>query len=64
MSGQFLGWASYETQWRCEICGEIGLKNDMFDHENYCQGEPEEEVEGDEFTEQSAKTIERMGDEN
>ena len=43
MSGQFLGWASYDVEWRCEICGEIGPKDDMFDHENFCQGTSESE---------------------
>jgi len=47
--GQFMGWQSYDLKTRCEDCGEEGSREDMDDHELYCQGPPEgEEFEPDE----------------
>ena len=34
--GQFMGYASYDLKTRCEICGEVGPREDMDDHELYC----------------------------
>lgn len=41
--GQFMGWQSYDLKTRCGICGEVGPREDMDDHELYCQGPPEGE---------------------
>ena len=41
--GQFMGWQSYDLKTRCGICGEVGPREDMDDHELYCQGAPEGE---------------------
>jgi len=54
--GQFMGWQSYDLKTRCEICGEVGPREDMDDHELYCQGPSDEE----EFVKQSEETIEEM----
>ena len=51
--GQFMGWASYDLKTRCGICGEVGPREDMYDHSSYCQGPPEgEESEPDEDEEE------------
>jgi|8_EtaG_2_1085327.scaffolds.fasta_scaffold81942_2 hypothetical protein len=41
--GQFMGYASYDLKTRCGICGEVGPREDMYDHSSYCQGAPEGE---------------------
>ena len=51
--GEFMGWKSYDLKTRCGICGEVGPREDMDDHELYCQGPPEgEESEDDEDKEE------------
>ena len=43
--GQFMGYASYDLKTRCGICGEVGPREDMYDHSSYCQGPNEETIE-------------------
>ena len=43
--GQFLGWASYDTKWRCEHCGDEYDPEDAHEHE-HCEEEEEQDAAG------------------